>query len=108
MDAYKCLEYFEKATAPQEQRHCGSNAWTKRSEKAMNQLKKEEKIRLPNACYWKSRSNRSKLPRCRQGLCPKLDMSLLLTTVQRTLQGIRQIVVKVKTICLAVPRLTYM
>ena len=55
MDAYKVvLEYFEKATAPARTGDIveATGLDKKEVEKAMNQLKKEEKIVSPNRCYW--------------------------------------------------------
>jgi len=55
MDAYQAvLEFFEKAEAPVRTGDIveGTDLDKKEVEKAVNQLKKEEKIVSPKRCYW--------------------------------------------------------
>lgn len=55
MDSYQAvLEYFEKADAPARTGDIveATGLDKKEVEKAMNKLKKEEKIVSPKRCYW--------------------------------------------------------
>ena len=57
MDSYeKVLDFFEKADAPARTGDIveATGLDKKEVEKAMNQLKKEEKIVSPKRCYWLS------------------------------------------------------